>query len=178
MSPPATIAPNPSGTTTAAIAASPGDTPSVLARFWSKVDKSAGANGCWLWTASTNGHGYGKFKFNGRCVSAHRFSYELATGESLGDRYLDHKCHTPGCVNPRHLRPVTNKQNLENRSGTVGLSGVRGVSWRDNRWEACVGHNGKRIYVGRFTTLEDAAAAAKAKRMELFTHNDLDRRDR
>lgn len=26
---------------------------SVEERFWEKVDKSAGPNGCWIWTAST-----------------------------------------------------------------------------------------------------------------------------
>ena len=37
-------------------------------------------------------------------------------------------------------------------------------------------HDGRRYYVGRFDTLAAAEVAAIAKRNELFTHNELDRR--
>jgi hypothetical protein len=152
--------------------------PSIEERFWSKVDTSAGPDGCWEWTAYKAPLGYGQFRGgrSGRNVLAHRFAYELLTGELLLFD-LDHICHNPACVNPAHLRPVTAKQNAENLSGAQrnSKSGVLGVHpWR-NRWEAKVTHNRKDIYVGLFATLEEAAAAVRAKRIELFTHNDLDR---
>lgn len=91
--------------------------------------------------------------------------------------YVDHRCHNRGCVRPDHLRLATNKQNQENLSGPHqdSSSGVRGVSWEKGRWRACVVHDGHKINVGRFVTLDEAEAAVRAKRLELFTHNDLDR---
>lgn len=93
---------------------------------------------------------------------------------------IDHMCRVPACVNPAHLRAVTNKQNTENHNGTAyctSKSGIRGVSWhsRDKRWAARVRHEGKLIVVGYFSNTEDAEAAVVAKRNELFTHNDADR---
>jgi hypothetical protein len=145
-------------------------------RFWSKVDTSAGPDGCWEWTAYTDKYGYGQFTHEGKHLKAHRFAYELVTGELLLFD-LDHRCHNPSCVNPAHLRPVTDKQNAENRRGAHrdSRSGVLGVHPFRKRWRAQVGHNGKVIHVGHFDTVEAAAAAVRAKRIELFTHNDLDR---
>ena len=46
-------------------------------RFWSKVQKT---DGCWNWTASQNGHGYGHFWFRGRLWQAHRVAWEVLRG--------------------------------------------------------------------------------------------------
>lgn len=147
-------------------------------RFWPKVDKSGD---CWLWTASTNENGYGQFKADGRMVKAHRFAYELMAGRIPIDRELDHRHTCPKrCVNPDHLRLVTRKQNNENLAGPHrgSISGVRGVTWRkDNcKWQARVGHNGQDVHVGYFDSIEEAEAAVIAKRLELFTHSDMDQR--
>lgn len=148
---------------------------SVAERFWAKVDTSAGPDGCWPWTAFCHPiNGYGHFRVDSSGMThAHRVSYELSTGDQLGDRHVDHACRNPACVNPRHLRPVTHKQNHENRGARKGSkSGVRGVSWDGKRWLARVGHNGKLIYCGKFDTIGAAGEAARLKRLELFTHSD------
>jgi hypothetical protein len=93
---------------------------------------------------------------------------------------LDHRHTCPkNCVNPDHLRPVTHKQNHENRAGPQrnGHSGVRGVTWnkKNQAWQAQVKHHQKTHYAGIFDTVEEAEAAVIAKRNELFTHNDRDR---
>lgn len=92
---------------------------------------------------------------------------------------VDHTCHNPPCVNPEHLRLVTNKQNAENLEGAHrgNKSGVRGVSWdkRTRSWQASVGHNYKSYFVGRFADLQEAAEAVRLKRNELHSHNDKDR---
>lgn len=149
--------------------------------FWSKVDKdgpvSRLGSKCWNWTGVTRS-GYGWLTYRGRMISAHVLSTRLVTERDVTG-ILDHMCHNRSCVNPDHLRPATNKQNGENRSGlnVNNTSGVKGVSWnkRSRCWVAYVTHNGKRIHVGRFRVLNDAEAAVIAKRNELYTHNDLDR---
>lgn len=145
-------------------------------RFDRKVDTSAGPDGCWLWTGGQCRSG--KDKIYGRFHNqlTHRLAYEFEYGPIPNGLQVDHRCHNTLCVNPRHLRPVTGKQNKENRQGAHGRSGVRGVHQVGNRWRACVVHNRKYIHVGYFSTSEEAGEAARLKRNELFTHNDMDRR--
>jgi hypothetical protein len=152
---------------------------SVQERFWSRVDTSGD---CWLWTGSLfQKTGYGKFSRGGRHQYAHRVAYEFLVGPIPERRGLDHRHTCPkNCVNPAHLRPATQKQNMENRSGAQRnnlSSGVRGVTWDKERgkWQAKVKHNGRYVFAGRFDDLADAEAAAVAKRNQLFTHNDMDR---
>jgi hypothetical protein len=153
---------------------------SVVDRFWAKVQKSAEPDGCWIWTASRTSHGYGKIGVNGRLAAAHRLSFELSKGPIPAGMQVDHVCFNRGCVNPAHLRLATNKQNNEHRSGARrdSSSGVRGVYWhsRAKRWQASTRHNGRTIHLGLFDTLAEADVAVRAKRRELFTHSDMDRR--
>lgn len=131
----------------------------------------------------TKVRGYGTFHITGadgyRHHPAHRVSFEAVNGPVPNGLFLDHVCHNRACVNPSHLRVVTNKQNQENRGGlqSNNTSGVRGVTWmkRTHRWRVMVGHNAKQHNGGVFASLEDAKARAKALRLELFTHNDADR---
>jgi len=136
---------------------------------------------CWLWTRSRNKKGYGQIKDGGKTFLAHRAAYVLAYGPIPDGMELDHRCHNPGCVRPEHLRPVTNKQNGENRAGarSGSKSGVWGVAWNaaSRKWTAQVRNNGRLIHLGRFATIEEAGAAAHAKRLELFSHNDTDREE-
>ena len=81
--------------------------------------------GCWLWTGSINADGYGHVRVDQRTLGAHRASYELWIGPIPAGFQLDHVCHTVDkhcsggngclhrrCVNPAHLEPVTNHENL------------------------------------------------------------------
>ena len=152
----------------------------VEQRFWNKVNKNGPlAPGmdtpCWLWSrTSTDGYGY--FSIGGKHIRAHRFSYSLAKGPIPPGHSIDHRCHTTLCVNPDHLRPVTPKESSENRgSNRRNRTGFRGVTMHQGKYKGQVGHHGKVIYVGMFDTADEAAEAVRAKRLELHTHNDLDR---
>ena len=146
------------------------------ARFLSKVEKT---ETCWLWTKSKNQYGYGTFGVGQDSWLAHRYSWTQLVGPIPEGLHLDHICHAHNCVNPEHLRTVTNKQNHENLKGALSRSktGILGVSWDTSKqkWRAVVGHNYKQVHVGRFDSIEEAEAAVIAKRNELFTHNNLDR---
>ena len=79
-------------------------------RFWEKVDKSLGRgpNGdCWLWTASLNEKGYGRFGDK----KAHRVAYEFEVGSIPQGLILLHSCDNPACVRFSHLTPGTHLEN-------------------------------------------------------------------
>lgn len=83
---------------------------STLEKFWARVEKT---EGCWNWTGGKQGGGYGTLHVgDGRYQLAHRYSYELHIGPIPEGLTLDHKCRNRGCVNPAHLEPVTNRENI------------------------------------------------------------------
>lgn len=157
-------------------------------RFWDKVNRQGPTMShmdtpCWQWTAGTTADGYGRFRIDKtRRVLAHVFSYESEIHTKTPGFVLDHQCRNPACVNPSHLREVTNKQNCENRSGASSnnySSRFRGVSWhkRIGRWQGRVRHDGWTYRAGYFDTEEEAAIAVRELRNRLHTHNDVDRED-
>lgn len=166
---------------------------STTERFFAKIDKHGPVHPtlgpCWVWTAGTSS-GYGIFcvgrsdrldrhgKRQAELTAAHRFSWELHHGTIPAGIKVDHRCHRRDCCNPDHLRLVTDKQNHENRSGApcTSQSGIRGVRRVESgRWAASLTHYGRSIHVGTFDTVEQADDAVRLKRLEVFTHNDIDR---
>lgn len=86
----------------------------VIERFWKCVPiREAGQ--CWLWKCGKCSDGYGNFK-DGKFISAHRFSYELANGPIPKGLQVRHSCDTPSCVNPEHLLLGTVIDNMRDRS--------------------------------------------------------------
>jgi HNH endonuclease len=70
--------------------------------------------GCWVWTGYRNPtSGYGTIKFTGtKGFYAHRLVYELLVGPIPEGLQLDHLCRNRWCVNPSHMEPVTQRENL------------------------------------------------------------------
>lgn len=150
-----------------------------MERCMAKVEKQG--SGCWVWTASTNYSGYGRFRADPsvpRMVLVHRWLYEQTNGPIPDGIELDHICRVRRCVNPDHLRLVTRELNAQN----IGVrkdntSGYRGVGWNKqrNKWQASVKFQGRAYHAGFFSTAAEAGEAARLKRLELFTHNAEDR---
>lgn len=74
-------------------------------RFWGNVNF---LGNCWEWRGARGAHGYGTM---GQSL-AHRLSYEYSIGTIPAGLQLDHLCRNRGCVNPAHLEPVTQRENI------------------------------------------------------------------
>lgn len=99
----------------------PGPKPKPIAdRFWPKVDLNGpipearpDLGPCWIWTASRTSSGYGQLACRpGPPQRAHRIAYVLIVGPIPEGLELDHVCRVRACVNPAHLEPVTNIENI------------------------------------------------------------------
>lgn len=69
-------------------------------------------SGCWLWTGAISSWGYGNATINHRPVSAHRASYMVHVGDIPETLVLDHLCRNRACINPDHLEPVSQQENI------------------------------------------------------------------
>lgn len=81
----------------------------AVERFSKKYVKLAG---CWLWSASVDKFGYGRFRLNNKTEYAHRASYRMFISEVPEGLYVVHTCGHLLCVNPEHLETVTSVENL------------------------------------------------------------------
>lgn len=73
------------------------------------------ANGCWLWQRKTTREGYGQVGVASRVLIAHRVSYERFIGPIPAGLEIDHLCRVTSCINPWHLEPVTQRENMRRR---------------------------------------------------------------
>lgn len=84
--------------------------PTALERFFAKIEKSE--DGCWRWIGQLGPHGYGRFYFHGKWMSASQWIY----AETVGPVPPRHRlarvpgCSSTRCVNPDHWHPQTPKQ--------------------------------------------------------------------
>lgn len=76
---------------------------------------------CWIWPGSVvkdDGiNDYGLLSIGGpasagKAVLVHRWSYEHFIGPIPGGHEIDHLCRVHRCCNPRHLQPVTHRENM------------------------------------------------------------------
>lgn len=74
----------------------------LLERIWSNVVLPKG-EGCWKWRGPKSSSGYGKVRFNGNFIAAHRVAYELLVGGIPKGACVKHKCGNRTCMNPKHL---------------------------------------------------------------------------
>lgn len=87
-----------------------------IARFLSFI--IARANGCWEWTGPRHPAGYGRLCVGwSRWEMAYRLAYEYFVGPIAAGMHVDHLCRNRLCVNPTHLEPVTQRENIRRGKG-------------------------------------------------------------
>ena len=83
----------------------------AIERFMDKVMPEPNT-GCWIWVGTAIPQGYGRFWYEGRQWPAHRWIYVHVNGPIAENLVTDHLCRMPACVNPAHLEPVTQSENI------------------------------------------------------------------
>lgn len=91
-------------------------------------------SGCWIWTGTKNGSGYGTIGLGGKEEGkgfAHRVAWELFHGPIPKGMLVCHKCDVKLCVNPDHLFLGTYQDNVDDmvRKGR----NLRGATWYTKR---------------------------------------------
>lgn len=83
---------------------------------------------CWAWLLKTNEKGYGSISVTvlgvKRTYLAHRYFYEQTNGPIAAGLTIDHLCNHRDCVNPEHMEPVTQGENVRRglaRRAALGL---------------------------------------------------------
>lgn len=152
------------------------DPRSLTERFMRYVEPEP-MSGCGLWTGAVNEHGYGVFCIGSKCdkskrnILAHRFAWEQENGSVPKGQRILHRCDTPSCVEPSHLYAGTSHDNnmdmakrARGRKSAAGFPyGVRqSKSWVSvsKPYYAQIKVRGKDHYLGRFSSIEEAALAA------------------
>lgn len=89
--------------------------PGMLAAFEENFTRG-GEDDCWIWEGSHGARGYGLFCFKGQRFRAHRAGWLLYRGPIPDGLVVDHVaergCTNIDCVNPAHLEPVTQRENV------------------------------------------------------------------
>lgn len=102
-----------------------------------------------------------KISIEGREYMAHRIAWLHSRGV-WPELDIDHINGDPFDNRLSNLRPATNHQNLANMAKPItNKSGYKGVSWHQEgkKWQASIRHEGKSVYLGLHSTLEEAHEA-------------------
>lgn len=104
-----------------------------------------------------------KTPVTGAKESLHRLVMEASLGGPIPEGYIVDHINGDGLDNRLcNLRLATNRQNVRNsRRRSDNKSGFKGVSWDGQRsaWKALIHVDGKRVFLGRYDTPEEAHAA-------------------
>jgi hypothetical protein len=79
--------------------------------YWNKVDVKKNDE-CWDWLGAVNKDGYGRPRFQGKLIYAHRLSLIYQEPNiNFDKKVVMHICDNPKCCNPKHLLLGTHADN-------------------------------------------------------------------
>jgi hypothetical protein len=114
--------------------------------------------------------GYTRIRIDRRAHSAHRLAWLYVTGEWPSGE-IDHKDGNPSNNAISNLRQASRAQNEWNKDAPrTNTSGVKGVNWNraERKWHAKIMVGGRRLHLGLFANLADAAVAYRRAADENF----------
>lgn len=76
--------------------------------FWAGVEKT---ETCWVWAGELHESGYGRARWLGRRMQAHRIAWALSRGDLPDGRRIAHTCGNRACVRPDHLVDSAQRRN-------------------------------------------------------------------
>lgn len=87
-------------------------------------------DGCWMYTGTKDGSGYGQMQCDGVRKRAHVVSYEYHIGPITNGMYVCHRCDRPCCVNPEHLFLGSHTDNVQDMwaKGRGVLQNTQGIN--------------------------------------------------
>lgn len=112
--------------------------------------------------------GYVQIFINRSKFFAHRLAFLLMAGE-MPRGFIDHIDGDHSNNVWSNLRLATSDQNNSNiKTRCDNTSGIKGVSWHKARqkWRASIGFGKKRVHLGLFDTIEEAAECYKGAALE------------
>lgn len=69
--------------------------------------------GCWIWLGTVNSRGYGTISMGTRREYVHRLVWRLVHKRPIPKgMVMLHRCDTPLCCNPDHVRPASHRANM------------------------------------------------------------------
>jgi hypothetical protein len=90
--------------------------------------------GCWIWDGAWDADGYGRAKFDGEGLPAHRLAWMGFRGRIPVGLTVRHRCDVSCCVNPDHLSLGTIQDNIDDRTASGRFGGRGHKSRRVTRW--------------------------------------------
>ena len=125
-----------------------------------------------------NSSGYIQIRISGRPYFAHRLAFLYMTG-SFPEFDVDHEKGVTSDNRWKSIRPATKQQNMRNsRLKKNNTSGIVGVSWfsAGGKWSAYITEDHKKIHLGYFDDLIEAANIRKQAEIKYGYHENHGRR--
>lgn len=128
------------------------------------------------YTGGVRKDGYLHFHLEGKKYLNHRYIYEMTTGIPLkADEHINHINNIRNDNRIENLEIVNYKQNNQWRDkGINNSSGFKGITWheKNKKWVSRISLNNKRLFLGLFDDIREAANAYNLKAIELNENND------
>lgn len=113
--------------------------------------------------------GYLRIRLKGKQYMAHRLAWLYSYGE--WPKYIDHINHDKTDNRIANLRSVSHTENMKNKPKYKNnKSGITGVYQMEKNWRVLITSNKKRMHVGYYPSLFDAACARKSAENKLGFH--------